>query len=137
MEGDGFLASSPESEIRALLREATLMLAGKRDIPHDFFPTLLGRVAPEDLPGYSAHELAALTEASFENLKHRVPDKPKIRVENPIPVAGAKRLQAITIIEIINDDMPFLLDSVMGELNEQGVVVRLVAHPIITVERDQ
>ncbi|MDO8535140.1 MAG: NAD-glutamate dehydrogenase, partial [Xanthobacteraceae bacterium] len=113
------------------------MLAGKRDIPHDFFPTLLGRVAPEDLPHYSAHELAVLTEASFENLKHRVSGKPKIRVQNPAPIAGAKRLQAITVIEIINDDMPFLLDSVMGELNEQGVAVRLVAHPIITVERDQ
>ncbi len=137
MEGDGFLASNPEREIRDLLREATLMLAGKRDIPHDFFPTLFGRVAPEDLPGYSAHELAALTEASFENLKDRVSGKPKIRVENPTPVAGGKRLPAITVIEIINDDMPFLLDSVMGELSEQGIAVRLVAHPVFRVERNQ
>ena len=32
--------------------------------------------------------------------------------------------------------MPFLLDSVMGELTEQGLDVRLVLHPIFTVERD-
>ena len=29
-----------------------------------------------------------------------------------------------------------LLDSVMGELTEQGIDIRLVVHPIFTVERD-
>ena len=40
------------------------------------------------------------------------------------------------MIEIVNDDMPFLLDSVMGELAERGVEARLVAHPVFTVTRD-
>src|SRR6185295_4665227 len=34
------------------------------------------------------------------------------------------------------NDMPFLLDSAMAELAEQGVDVRFVLHPIFTVERD-
>jgi glutamate dehydrogenase len=33
------------------------------------------------------------------------------------------------VIEIVNDDMPFLVDSVMSELAERGLDVRLVAHP--------
>ena len=41
------------------------------------------------------------------------------------------------MIEIVNDDMPFLVDSVMGELTERGLAVRLVAHPILAVERDK
>ena len=32
--------------------------------------------------------------------------------------------------------MPFLLDSVMGELAERGVEARLVVHPVFTVTRD-
>ena len=41
------------------------------------------------------------------------------------------------ILEIVNDDMPFLVDSVMGELKERGIEIHLVAHPIIAVERDK
>ena len=40
------------------------------------------------------------------------------------------------MIEIVNDDMPFLVDSLMGELTERGIGVRLVAHPIFAVTRD-
>src|SRR5262249_13929939 len=49
---------------------------------------------------------------------------------------GAERIKTVSLVEIVNDDMPFLLDSVMGELTEQGIEVRLVVHPIFTVERD-
>ena len=40
------------------------------------------------------------------------------------------------MIEIVNDDMPFLVDSVMAELTERGLDIRLVVHPILAVERD-
>src|SRR6201981_1857833 len=42
----------------------------------------------------------------------------------------------ISVIEVLNDNMPFLFDSTMAELAEQGIEVTLVAHPIIVVERD-
>src|SRR5439155_9380658 len=42
----------------------------------------------------------------------------------------------IAVLEIVNDDMPFLVASVLGELNEGGVGIRLVAHPIFAVRRD-
>ncbi len=47
---------------------------------------------------------------------------------------GADR-KAVTVIEIVNDDMPFLVDSVMGELAERRFDVRLVAHPVFGVKR--
>ncbi len=40
------------------------------------------------------------------------------------------------MLEIVNDDMPFLFDSVMGELSERRLPVRLVTHPIFGVKRD-
>lgn len=136
-QDDSIATGTDEGAVRTLIREASLQIDGKGEVPRGFLAAVLGRGAPEDLLLYTAHELAALGEASFAHLKERTPGKPKIRVENPPPVAGAKRLEAVTVIEIINDDMPFLLDSVLGEIKEQGLSVRLVAHPILVVERDQ
>ncbi|MCB1889433.1 MAG: NAD-glutamate dehydrogenase [Rhodocyclaceae bacterium] len=41
-----------------------------------------------------------------------------------------------TIIEIIGDDMPFLVDSVGMELNRQGLTLHLIVHPVMRVRRD-
>jgi glutamate dehydrogenase len=39
------------------------------------------------------------------------------------------------LLEIVQEDAPFLVDSVMGELGEQGVSVRAMFHPVLTLER--
>lgn len=41
-----------------------------------------------------------------------------------------------TVIEIVNDDMPFLVDSVGMELNRQNLTVHYTVHPIFVVDRD-
>ena len=37
-----------------------------------------------------------------------------------------------SVLEIVNDDMPFLVDSVLGELAERRLEVRFVVHPVFT-----
>lgn len=128
--------ADPSATGSDLLQERAPKLSGA-EIPRDYLSALFGRAAAEDLVHYSSSELALLGKASYAHLQERIPGKPKIRVENPPAGADAGRLDAITVIEIVNDDMPFLFDSVMGELNEQNVSVRLVAHPIFSVERDR
>jgi glutamate dehydrogenase len=117
------------------LPDVTRVLAGTAELPRDFISALYGRAAPEDLVHYSSIELAALGKATFENLQQRVPGEPKIRIDNPQKISDDGRLDAVTVIETVNDDMPFLLDSVMNELTEQGLTVLLVSHPIFAVER--
>ncbi|HEY5310537.1 MAG TPA: NAD-glutamate dehydrogenase, partial [Casimicrobiaceae bacterium] len=41
-----------------------------------------------------------------------------------------------TIIEIVNDDMPFLVDSVTMEVNRHGLTLHLIIHPLVPVERE-
>ena len=41
-----------------------------------------------------------------------------------------------SVIQIVNDDMPFLVDSTTLEINRQGLTLHLIAHPIYAVERD-
>src|SRR5581483_4668368 len=61
-----------------------------------------------------------------------IADKPrarhKIRVRGR-PTAGERGGEE-SVIEILNDDMPFLVDSVLGELQARGLDVRLLFHPI-------
>jgi len=40
-----------------------------------------------------------------------------------------------TIVEIVNDDMPFLVESVAIEVNRHGLTLHLIVHPVIAVLR--
>jgi glutamate dehydrogenase len=121
---------------QALIDAAAGMLAGERgEVPNGFVALLFGRTAPEDIVVHTAGELAALARDAWSFLALRRPGAPKVRLELPDAAAG-ERLKTISVIEIVNDDKPFLLDSVMGELTEAGLDIRLVAHPVLAVERD-
>ena len=41
-----------------------------------------------------------------------------------------------TVIDIVTDDMPYLVDSVTMELNRHHADIRLIVHPMLTVHRD-
>ena len=41
-----------------------------------------------------------------------------------------------TIVKIVTDDMPYLVDSVTMELNRHGADILLIVHPLLTVHRD-
>ena len=41
------------------------------------------------------------------------------------------------MVDIVSDDMPFLVDSVTAEINRQNFSIHLVVHPIVAVERDR
>jgi glutamate dehydrogenase len=138
MNIQGQFVSDEDRAARRLIDQAGTILKGLRgDMPESFPPLLFAGVPPEDLIRYEARELAELAEAAWLFLQQRKPGPPKIRFESRPGPMGAERIRSVSIIEMINNDMPFLLDSVMAELTEQGVDVRLVLHPIFTVERDQ
>ena len=66
----------------------------------------------------------------------RTPGRPKVRVLSPT-VAEHGWASRHTVIELVNDDMPFLVDSTSVEINRQGLTLHLIVHPIFLVERDQ
>ncbi|HZU91396.1 MAG TPA: NAD-glutamate dehydrogenase domain-containing protein, partial [Stellaceae bacterium] len=82
--------------------------------------------SPRDLCG------AALSLWRFA--ERRRPGQAKIRVYNPDPVKDGWSSRH-TIVEIVNDDMPFLVDSVTGAINSSDRIVHLVIHPILSIER--
>src|SRR5262245_25632398 len=84
-----------------------------RDGLETFATLLSSRVAPEDLVVHQPRELSALAASAWEFLSTRTPGKPKIRISQP-PQTASPAMRSISVIEIVNDDMPFLVDSVMG-----------------------
>ena len=100
--------------------------------PPAFAEALFGRVTLEDLASHDAASLAFLAEQAFEHVQRRTPGHHDIRAFNPLMPDGRE----LTVVEVLNDNMPFLFDSTMAELNEMGLEVKLVAHPILAVERD-
>src|SRR5215208_4846897 len=126
-----------EKDSDALIAAAAKALgSGKNAPPKEFVRALLAGAAAEDLLRYQARELATLSDAAWTFLSERKPGAPKGRIATPDRIGSGDQLKQISVLEIVNDDMPFLLDSVLGELSERGIEIRLVAHPIISVERN-
>ena len=67
---------------------------------------------------------------------HREPQQAVVRAVNPT-VADNGWTCGRSVISIVTDDMPFLVDSVSAELNRLGVGIHLVVHPIVAVTRDE
>src|ERR1700681_4227319 len=117
-----------------LLDDAARLLTGNGDgkrlsaLAWDLF----ARTSQEDLAAYAAEDIAACVRAADALLASRSAGRHEIRVEDP---AAASR--ETSIVQILNDNMPFLVDSVLGELQDFGAEIGLVAHPILSVERDQ
>ena len=52
------------------------------------------------------------------------------------PPARLASLKSVSVVQALNDDMPFLVDSLLAHMAEKGLEVRLLTHPVLRVERD-
>ena len=92
-------------------------------------------VAPEDVAERDTLDLYGLALGHFNFARERKPGTPKVRVYNPrFEEHGWQSTH--TAVEIVTDDMPFLIDSVSMELNRRGCGVHLIIHPVLKVRRD-
>ncbi|NNE22803.1 MAG: NAD-glutamate dehydrogenase [Rhizobiales bacterium] len=96
---------------------------------------LFEEAVAEDLAALETSDLLLMATGSLEFLKDRKPGRPIVRLLNHDHKDG--QLKSVSIVEIVNDDMPFLLDSVLGLLTDKGHEISLVLHPILNVERDR
>src|SRR5438067_2435841 len=93
-------------------------------------------LSPEDLAERSAAELFGATLAHFELAKKRKLNEPSLRVYNPTARDDGWE-STHTAVEIVTDDMPFLVDSVTMELNRRGFGVLMIIHPVLLIRRDE
>jgi glutamate dehydrogenase len=106
----------------------------KRDAVERFVNAYFQQVAPEDLMERRADDLYGAALSHWNFARKRQPGKPKLRVFNPT-VEEHGWQSTHTVIEIVNDDMPFLVDSATMEVNRHGLTLHLIIHPIMLARR--
>src|SRR5262249_41668097 len=131
------LSGTDEERAEAALIAAAgkILRSGNRDVPEDFVVALFAHAVPADLLRYDPRQLAELAADAWGLLAVRKPGVPKIRFDVP-DLAGHERVRVDSVLEIVNDDMPFLVDSVLAELAERGIDIHFVVHPVLSVMRD-
>lgn len=102
-----------------------------------FVHALFGHGLSEDIARYDADMLAAFAEATHAAMAARKPGRPLIGFNTYAMAAKTAdgKKKSVTTIDIVNDNMPFLIDSVMPELRELGHEIELIVHPIFSVDR--
>ena len=134
------LGPPDEAKKAKLIRKAALLCEeaidpGEREIAARVIARFYEHVPPGDVAERPPRDLGGGALAMWRFARRRRPGQAKIRVYNPEPdVDGWSSPH--TIVGIVNDDMPFLVDSVTAAINASERVVRLVIHPLLTVDRD-
>ena len=93
----------------------------------NFIRQYFGSTSPQDLEKIGVIDLYGAMICHWRFLNHRAVGETKVHVYNPqFEQYGWQSTH--TVIEIIQDDMPFLLDSVRMELNRRGLTAHMILH---------
>ncbi|HSM29509.1 MAG TPA: NAD-glutamate dehydrogenase [Woeseiaceae bacterium] len=121
---DAIVASRVQSDILKNRQQVKLFL-------RQYF----AHVPYEDLQGRVEKTMARVALDHLEFGARRKRGEPLVRIFNPTPEDHGYE-SAYSFIEMVNDDMPFLVDSVLAAINRQGLTVHITVHPVIRVVRN-
>ncbi len=118
---------------------ASARRVGRRGLP--VAPDRLARcfyhgVSELDLVQHGAADLAGAALAGLALGRVRRAGRSLVRVFNPDPAQDGFA-SSHTIIMVVTDDMPFLVDSLGIVCSQNGLAVHLLAHPVFMVLRDR
>ncbi|HEX8409744.1 MAG TPA: NAD-glutamate dehydrogenase [Thermoanaerobaculia bacterium] len=100
-----------------------------------FVRRYFAHVAPDDVIYTNVETLLGGVISLWELGQQRTPGTPVVRLFNPTVEKNGWGLEH-TVIEIVNDDMPFLVDSVSAEIQRRDRKIHLLLHPVISASRD-
>ena len=92
-------------------------------------PAYFKHLSPEDQQEWNADEHRQAAQSHLDLAAERLPGTANIRI-GPDPYSEG------SLVEIVTDDMPFLIDSVGMALNDEGFDVLSIVHPQFLVRRD-
>ncbi|HZB59496.1 MAG TPA: NAD-glutamate dehydrogenase [Actinomycetota bacterium] len=135
------MSTQPEQAKAEILQQIVAAINEKvpedrREQVEEFARQYYGRLAPEDLLELDPDDLYGAVLAHWRLAHRRQPGEALVRVYSPRFEEHGWRSKH-SIVEIVTDDMPFLVDSVAMELNRNGLVIHLPIHPVVVVRRDE
>lgn len=94
---------------------------------------LLARAPAEDIAAYEVADLERAADLAGKAVAGHKKSECVVAVDADSGVVRQGR--PVTVITVVNDNMPFLFDSILGEITESAGEPTLVTHPVITVRR--
>ncbi|MEM9594357.1 MAG: NAD-glutamate dehydrogenase [Acidobacteriota bacterium] len=92
-------------------------------------------VAIDDLERQGPEALLGVALSLLDLLGCRPRGKAELRIFNPAE-SGETWAEGRTVIEVLSDDMPFLVDSITAELSRRELTIHLAVHPQVAPRRD-
>jgi len=130
------IANSAPSAADAILQQIQSRLGPAQAREAQVFAShFLRRVSQDDLAARPPETWAALVLGLLEFVRVRKPGVPRVRVFNPALEQNGWE-STHTVIDIITDDAPFLVDSVGIAIAQAGLVAHTAIHPVYSIERD-
>ncbi len=106
-----------------------------RDAVLAFLQRYYLHTAPEDLTGRDPVDILGAAFSHYRLAETRPQGTASVRVHTPTVEENGWTCSH-SVVEVVTDDMPFLVDSVTNELSRQGRGIHVVIHPQIVVRRD-
>lgn len=91
--------------------------------------------APEDILGRDPVDVFGAASSHYRLAENRPQGTANVRVITPTVEENGWTCSH-SVVEVVTDDMPFLVDSVTNELSRQGRGIHVVIHPQVVVRRD-
>ena len=113
---------------------STRAAADRGDLTAMFAKALTAGALPGEVADLTGEQLAQAAAFLAQTARRRQPGTPAIAIQSIAGNIDGRRLMRIAVV---NDDMPFLVDSISAALAAHGVEVRRLLHPIATVRRDE
>ncbi len=130
------MATSTHATLQPVLDALASRAAGPKLVDiQSFAGTVLGRTPAEELAEHDAGFWAGLCLNLWNLWKQRPGKEHSIRIFNPTHAEHGFECNR-TVVEVINDDMPFLVDSVAIAIQNSGLVTHLIIHPVLSCQRD-
>ncbi|MDO9488263.1 MAG: NAD-glutamate dehydrogenase, partial [Sphingomonadaceae bacterium] len=101
-------------------------------IRHALAEALFAGALPDEVAGLSVEEAARIVDFAAATAATRPAGQPAIRLESLEGQPGRRRMA----LAIVNDDMPFLVDSVSAAIGAHNLSIDRLLHPIIESSRD-
>ena len=95
---------------------------------------LAARVPWEDLRQYDPELFAEMAARHWNLAKQRKPAERRFVINNAVLKGQSYRK---TVIDFVNDDMAFLVDSIAAEINKRNLLIDILLHPIVYVSYDK
>jgi glutamate dehydrogenase len=94
---------------------------------------LVDGALPGEVTDFSAEDCRAAAQFVATVMQRRPPGIALVRLESVGGQVGQRRMR----ICIVNDDMPFLVDSIANAIAARDLIIHRLLHPVVCVERDE